>query len=67
MNTQEQNTEKLNAVELARYRDDLLSQLSSTLEYLHKANLETNLREKECIHITTADIRNECARNGIHI
>ena len=63
----EQNIEKLNAGELARYRDELLSQLSSTLDYLPRANLETNPRYEECIHITNEDIRDECARNGINI
>ena len=67
MNITEQNTEKMNAGELARYREELLVQLSDTLEYLHKANLETNSRYEECIHITSEDIRDECARNGINI
>lgn len=67
MSIKEQNTEKMNAGELARYRADLLSQLSDTLEYLHKANLETNSRYEDCIHITNEDIRDECARNGINI
>jgi hypothetical protein len=67
MNIQEQDTKKLNAGELARYREELLSQLSSTLEYLHKANLETNSRYEECIHITSEDIRDECYRNGLNI
>jgi len=67
MDIMEQNIEKLNAGELARYREELLSQLSSTLDYLHRANLETNLRYEECIHITNEDIRDECARNGINI
>ena len=67
MKITEQNTEKMNAGELARYREDLLSQLSDTLEYLHKANLETNSRYEECIHITNEDIQNECARNGLII
>ena len=67
MNIHEQNTEKMNCGKLARYREELLSQLSVTLEYLHKANLETNLRYEECLHITNEDIRDECARNGINI
>ena len=53
--------------ELARYRADLLVQLSDTLEYLHKANLETNARYDKCTHITIADIQDACARNGINI
>jgi hypothetical protein len=67
MITEEQNTEKMNAGELGRYRDELIKQLSSTLGFLHKANLETNSRYEQCIHITNEDIRDECARNGLHI
>ena len=64
---EEQNTEKMNAGELGRYREELLAQLNATLEFLHKANLETNSRYEECIHITNEDIREQCARNTIYI
>ena len=67
MITEEQNTEKMTAGQLGRYREELLAQLSDTLEYLHKANLETNSRDEGCIHNTNEDIREQCARNAIHI
>ena len=64
---EEQNTEKMTTAELARYREELLAQLSDTLEYLHKANLATNARYEECMHITNDDIREQCARNALYI
>ena len=67
MSIQEQNVAKLNPSELAHYREQLLAQLSDTLEFLHKANLETNERYEQCIHITNEDIREQCARNAIYI
>ena len=67
MKITEKNTQKMGAGELARYREELRSQLSETIEYLHKANLETNSRYEECSHITAEDIEYECARNGIII
>ena len=75
MRITEQNTEKMSDRDFARYRDELLSQLSNTVEYLHRANLEAwrranlegNSRFEDCIYITIRDIRDECARNGINI
>ena len=67
MRITEQNTEKMSDRDLARYRDELLSQLSATVEYLKRANIEANLRFEDCIYITIRDIRDECARNGINI
>jgi len=55
----------MNAGELARYREELLSQLSDTLLSLHAANTETNSRYEECIHITSEDISGAGARNGL--
>ena len=52
---------------LASYRSELLTQLSDTLEFLRRANLEINATHEECIHITSEDILEECARNGIHL
>ena len=67
MNITEQNASKMTNSELVRYRAYLIMQLSDTVEYLHKANLETNARYDECAHITSADIQDACARNGINI
>ena len=57
----------MNPSELASYRSKLLTQLSDTLEFLHRANLEINATHEECIHITNEDIREECARNGLSL
>ena len=67
MSIQEQNVTNMNPSDLANYRSELLTQLSDTLEFLNRANLEINATHEECIHITSEDIREECARNGLNI
>ena len=67
MSIREQNVTNMNPCDLANYRSELLTQLSDTLEFLHRANLEINATHEECIHITSEDIREECARNGLNI
>jgi len=67
MRITEQNTETMSDRDLARYREDLLSQLNDTVEYLHRANLEANSRSGEFIHTTMRDIRDAVVRNGINI
>jgi len=65
MSIKEQNVANMSASKLASYRSALINQLSDTLEFLHRANLEINATHEECIHITSDDILEECARNGI--
>jgi hypothetical protein len=67
MKIQEQNVTKMNPGDLANYRSELLTQLSDTLEFLNRANIEINATHEECIHITAEDIREECARNNINV
>jgi hypothetical protein len=67
MSIKEQNVTNMSPSKLASYRSELLAQLSDTLEFLHRANLEINATHEECIHITNEDIREECARNGLHL
>ena len=67
MRITEQNTETMSDRDLARYREELLSQLNDTVEHLHRANLEANSRSGECIHATMRDIRDAVVRNGINI
>jgi len=67
MSIKEQNVTNMNPSDLANYRSELLTQLSDTLEFLHRANLEINATHEECIHITSEDIREECASNGLNI
>jgi len=67
MSIKEQNVANMSASKLASYRSALINQLSDTLEFLHRANLEINATHEECIHITSDDILEECARNGIRL
>ena len=67
MRITEQNTATMSDIDLARYREELLSQLNDTVEYLHRANLEANSRCEDCIHATMRDIRDAVVRNGINI
>jgi hypothetical protein len=63
----EKNVSKMTNSELAHYREELRAQLSATLEYFHRANLEINARYDECTYVTSEDVRDECARNFITI
>ena len=67
MSIKEQNVTNMSPSALASYRSELITQLSDTLEFLHRANLEINSTHEECIHITNEDIREECARNGLRL
>ena len=64
---EEQNVANMSPSKLASYRAELINQLSDTLEFLHRANLEINATDEDCIHITSNDILEECARNGIRL
>ena len=65
MSIKEQNVANMNPSALATYRSQLITQLSDTLEFLHRANLEINATHEECIHITSEDILEQCARKGL--
>ena len=67
MSIKEQNVINMNPSELSNYRSKLLTQLSDTVEFLHRVNLEINATEEECICVTSEDIGEQSARNGISL
>ena len=69
MSITELNTDKLTPAQLSAYRNDLINQLSNTIEYLGRANTALNeVYEEECqCYSTSEDVKEYAARNGINV
>jgi hypothetical protein len=65
MSITELNTDKLTPAQLSAYRNNLIDQLSNTIEYLVRANTALNEVYEEQCYSASEDIKEYASRNGI--